>query len=104
MAKRHYLVTTSFSGCLPESGHVVNTLRDASESVRDIIRDYSDAWSMTWDGETQVKNENFSVSRFYHKNNRRLLMGAQIVWSSYGGGINVDVDEIDAETAKEWEE
>lgn len=106
MAKRHYLVTSSFAGCLPENGFVVNTMRDAAEGIREMIRDYSEAHSTTWNpfSQKEEKNPDFSVSRFYHPKNGRMLVGAHIVWSSYGGGINLSVDEIDAETAKEWEE
>lgn len=101
---RHYLVSTSFTGCLPEDGHVVNSLRDAAESVRDYIESYKDAHKFVYDSslDKEVPNPDFSVERYYSSTNKRQLIGAYVKWSEWGGGINISVDEINADDAKGW--
>ena len=103
MPKKYYLVLSSFPGCLPEDGFVVNTLDDVHESVQRVIDDYKDGWEYQWDGNKRVKNEHFEVIKCYSPTNKKRLIGAHIEYSQYGSGITVEMQEIDYNTAKGWD-
>lgn len=99
---KHYLVTSSFPGCLAETGTVVNTLRDASAAVARIIDDYTDGHKYLWENGERIENEDFEVEEERHHRIKKILTGARIRYAAYGGGVVVEVNEVDAHTARGW--
>jgi hypothetical protein len=89
---------------LPENGFVVGSQKAAADSVRQIIDDYKDGWQYVWEDGKKIKNENFEVTKNFNAANKNTLTGANIQYSSYGVGVIVEVNLIDSQTAKEWED
>ena len=84
--KARYLVMSSLPGCLPDMTNAHTNVRAARSDMRQHVRDLIECHSTMWNGDIEVRNPDFAISRWKD--------GASIQYTSYGGCIVVDIHDV----------
>ena len=84
--KARWLVQASMAGCMPESNDAYTNRAMARLGMAETVASWIDAHSTTWEGDTEVPNPHFSVTRYTDC--------VDITYSQYGGGVRVSLVDV----------
>jgi len=84
--KARWLVQASMAGCMPESNDAYTNRTMARLGMADTVASWIDAHSTVWEGDREVPNPHFSVTRYSD--------AVDITYSEYGGGVRVSLVDV----------